>query len=152
MSAPVVETAAAADLPAMVALLGELFAQEHDFQPDPKKQQRGLQMLLDNPAAGQLFVLRQGGEVLGMVNLLLTISTAEGARVGILEDLIIRAGHRGQGLAQRLLGGVLDWSRSRGLARVTLLTDHDNRRAQAFYGRFGFQPSAMQVMRLGLAA
>lgn len=150
MPAPVVETAVAADLPAMVALLGELFAQEHDFQPAPEKQQRGLQMLLDNPAAGQLFVLRQGGQVLGMVNLLLTISTAEGACVGILEDLIIRAEHRGQGLAKQLLHGVLDWSRSRGLARVTLLTDHDNRRAQAFYGSFGFQPSAMQVMRLGL--
>lgn len=147
---PLVASATAADLPAMVALLGELFAQEHDFQPAPEKQRRGLEMLLERPEAGQLFVLRQGEAVLGMVNLLQTISTAEGAPVGILEDLIIAAPHRGQGLAKLLVHGVLDWARARGLARVTLLTDHDNLRAQAFYAGFGFQPSAMQVMRLGL--
>lgn len=147
---PLVASATAADLPAMVALLGELFAQEHDFQPAPEKQRRGLEMLLEFPEAGQLFVLRQGEAVLGMVNLLITISTAEGAPVGILEDLIIAAPHRGRGLAKLLVNGVLDWARARGLARVTLLTDHDNLRAQAFYGDFGFKPSAMRVMRLGL--
>ncbi|WP_303787030.1 GNAT family N-acetyltransferase [Azovibrio restrictus] len=147
---PCVFPATAADLPAMVALLGELFAQEHDFRPDPERQRRGLEMLLERPEAGQLFVLRQGEAVLGMVNLLLTISTAEGAPVGILEDLIIAAPYRGRGLARQLVSGVLDWARARGLARLTLLTDHDNLRAQSFYAGFGFKPSAMRVMRLGL--
>lgn len=145
-----VSPASNADLSAMVALLGALFAQEHDFRPQPEKQQRGLQMLLDNPAAGRLFVLRQGREVRGMVNLLLTVSTAEGAPVGILEDLIIQADYRGRGLARLLVTEVLAWARREGLARVTLLTDHDNLRAQHFYASFGFAPSAMRVMRLGL--
>jgi len=49
-----------------------------------------------------------------------------------------------------LVSEVLAWAGSQGLKRVTLLTDHDNVRAQQFYGSFGFQPSAMQVMRVGL--
>lgn len=147
---PTVACAGEADLPAMVALLGELFAQEHDFRPDPAKQRRALEMLLQRPEAGRLFVLRQDAAVLGMANLLLTLSTAEGGPVGILEDLIIAAPERGRGLGRILVRGVLDWARAYGLRRVTLLTDHDNLRAQAFYASFGFQPSAMRVMRLGL--
>jgi len=41
----IVREATAADVPAMVALLGELFEYEHEFAADPAAQARGLQMI-----------------------------------------------------------------------------------------------------------
>lgn len=142
-----IDFAQPADLEPMTRLLGELFAQEADFRPDPERQRRGLKLILDNPALGRLFVLKVNGEVAGMANGLVTVSTAEGAAAMILEDVIVGAPWRGRGLGRRLIEHVIDWARQAGMARVTLLTDADNYRAQATYGRLGFSLSAMRVMR-----
>lgn len=142
-----IDFAQAGDVEAMADLLTELFTQEQDFQPDRDKQRRGLQSILDNPAMGRLFVVRVGGRVVGMANLLITVSTAEGAPVALLEDVIVSAGHRGRGLGRQLLEHVIAWVGAAGMARITLLTDADNYRAQATYGRLGFALSAMRVMR-----
>lgn len=139
------------DLEALAGLLAELFTQEADFRPDPDRQRRGLQLILDHPERGRLFVLRVGGRVAGMANGLITISTAEGAKVMLLEDVIVSAHYRGRGLGRRLIEHVMAWAREAGMARITLLTDADNYRAQATYGRLGFQLSAMRVMRRSLA-
>lgn len=142
-----IDFAQPADLEPMTRLLGELFDQEADFRPDPERQRRGLKLILDNPALGRLFVLKVNGEVAGMANGLVTVSTAEGAAAMILEDVIVGAPWRGRGLGRRLIEHVIDWARQAGMARVTLLTDADNYRAQATYGRLGFSLSAMRVMR-----
>ncbi len=147
-----IEAAVAADLEAMSGLLGELFALESDFRPEPEKQRRGLRLILEQPALGQLFVLRRNGQVVGMANALLTVSTAEGQQVVLLEDVIIQAEFRGQQLGRLLIEHVLAWARARGLTRVTLLADRDNARALAFYRKLGFAPSAMSVWRKNLAA
>lgn len=142
-----VEFARQADLPAMVDLLIELFSQEHDFTPEPEKQRAGLRLLLEHPELGRLFVLRIDGHVVGMANAVITVSTAEGGRVMLLEDVIVRREHRGRGLGALLVQHVLDWAKAEGMTRATLLTDHDNAVGQAFYGRLGFEPSAMRVLR-----
>lgn len=139
------------DLDAMADLLTELFTQEQDFQPDRDKQRRGLRLILENPAMGRLFTLRVGGKVAGMANVLTTISTAEGAPVALLEDVIVSADYRGRGLGRRLLEHVIAWAAAAGMGRITLLTDADNYRAQATYGRLGFVLSAMRVMRRKLS-
>lgn len=138
------------DLPALVGLLAELFVLESDFQPDRGKQLNGLGLILDNPALGRLFVVRVAGEVAAMANALITVSTAEGARVVLLEDVIVRDRHRGLGLGRRLVEHVLDWARAEGMTRVTLLADQANAPALAFYERLGFRPSSMRVLRKGL--
>jgi hypothetical protein len=74
-----------------------LFTLESDFKPDREKQLRGLRLILDNPTMGRLFVLRDEGKVLGMANALITVSTAEGARVLLLEDVVV---HRAEILPQ----------------------------------------------------
>jgi GNAT superfamily N-acetyltransferase len=138
------------DLPALQKLLGELFAREHDFQPDTEKQACGLGLILDDSKRGQLFVARQGGEVIAMASILITVSTAEGGLVGLLEDVIVAKPHRSHGIGRQLLDYVLHWCRQQGLLRLTLLTDHDNHAALAFYERAGFSRSEMTVLRYWL--
>jgi len=142
--------AAVDDLPQLADLLDELFTLESDFRPERDKQLRGLRLILDNPALGRLFVLRIGGKVAGMANALITVSTAEGGRVLLLEDVIVSVEHRGGGLGRRLVERALDWAREQGMARVTLLADRDNYAALDFYRRLGFELSHMTVLRKGL--
>lgn len=145
-----IDFATAADLPALADLLTELFTLEADFRPDRDKQLRGLRLILDTPAVGRLFALRVDGEVAGMANALITVSTAQGCRVLLLEDVIVAARHRGLGLGRRLVEHVCDWARNEGMTRVTLLADKDNAPALAFYESLGFEASAMVVRRLTL--
>src|SRR5437764_14826544 len=92
----VIEPATEADLDELSGMLGDLFAQESDFRPDKEKQLRGLRLIFEQPSRGRVFVLRRDGAIVGMINLLFTISTAEGGFVILLEGLVIHneyAGH-----------------------------------------------------------
>lgn len=142
-----VSQAAHGDLDQLADLLAELFTLENDFRPDREKQLRGLRLILDNPALGKLFVLRDQDRVAGMANVLFTVSTAEGCRVAILEDVIIRSEYRGKGLGRWLVEHVLAWSMAEGMVRATLLADRDNEAALDFYRRLGFEHSHMVVLR-----
>jgi len=144
---PQIDFATENDLPALADLLHELFTLESDFVPAREKQLRGLQLILDNPDLGRLFVLRIDGKVAGMANALITISTAQGARVLLLEDVIVSTEYRAAGLGRTLVEHVCAWAKDEGMTRVTLLADQDNAAALAFYAQLGFENSAMVVRR-----
>ena len=136
------------DLPQMVELLGVLFTDEAEFQPNADKQRRGLETILGNPTIGQLFVAREGKRVVAMASLLYTVSTAEGGKAAWFEDLVVHPDERKRGIGEALLKAVVDHARAEGVVRITLLTDMQNERAQAMYRRCGFVGSPMKPMRL----
>lgn len=142
-----IESATLDDLPQLADLLYDLFSQEADFIPNRDKQTRGLRLILEQPSRGRIFVLRNGIRIIGMINLLITISTAEGGFVLILEDLVIHRDHRGQGYGGRLLTHALNYAKQKGFLRVTLLTDKLENKARGFYEHHGFQQSGMVPMR-----
>jgi len=144
-------TATLPDVPALATLLGELFSQETEFAPDVAAQRRGLARIISNPDVGIILVAKDGDTVLGMVNILFTISTALGERVAILEDMVVSARLRGSGIGRRLLDHAIAVARENDCKRITLLTDRTNQSAQRFYGRCGFVPSPMIPLRLALA-
>ncbi len=143
-----VSPATEADVPALCELLGVLFAQEAEFRPDPERQSAGLRAILGRPDVGRVLVLRDGRAVVGTVGLLFLPSTALGGRVALLEDMVVRPDARGGGAGSILLRAAIDFARSAGCLRVTLLTDAHNAAAQGFYGRHGFVRSTMIPMRL----
>jgi GNAT superfamily N-acetyltransferase len=116
--------------------------------PDSGKQRRALQAILADPRVGRVFVAREGERIVAMASLLYTVSTAEGGRAALFEDLVVLPEHRGKGIGSALLGHVIGQARAEGLLRLTLLTDGDNHRAQALYRKAGFEPSGMVPMRL----
>jgi len=142
------ETAAQKDLPRLVELLGILFESEAEFSPDNAKQGAALQAILADPAKGRIFVARDGREVVAMASLLYTISTAEGGKAALFEDLVVAPDHRKRGIGEALLKHVIAHARAEGVLRITLLTDMQNERAQAMYRRVGFVGSPMKPMRL----
>lgn len=136
------------DIPGLCELLGFLFAQEAEFQPDLSMQIAGLREIIDFPERGQILVLHEGASLLGMINLLYTVSTALGGRVILLEDMVVHPDHRRRGAGSKLLQAAIDFAKSVGCRRITLLTDQTNKSAQRFYKRFGFTISNMVPMRL----
>jgi ribosomal protein S18 acetylase RimI-like enzyme len=147
---PSLEAARSDDLPQLIELLHVLFTQEHELAPDAEKQRRGLSRILGDPAAGRIYVARDGARVLGMVSILKSVSTAEGGPVGLLEDLVVRPECRGRGVGAKLLAYAIAQAQADGLLRLILLTDGDNVKAQRLYERAGFARSGMLPMRLRL--
>jgi GNAT superfamily N-acetyltransferase len=144
----VIEPATEADLDELSEMLGALFSQESDFRPDKERQLRGLRLIFEQPSRGRVFVLRRDGVIVGMINLLFTISTAEGGFVVLLEDLVIHKEFQGHGYGAELLNHAIAFARQKNFLRITLLTDRPENLAQEFFRRHGFHESSMIPMRL----
>lgn len=143
-----IDIATPADIPRLSGLLSILFSQEAEFSPDPEAQARGLALIVGNPAAGAILVAREGDQVLGMVNLLFTLSTALGAKVALLDDLVVSPERRGAGIGTRLLKHAIAFAREQECKRITLNTDRSNLPARRFYEKHGFVTSTMIPLRL----
>ena len=151
MDEPHIEQATLEDLPQLTDLLFDLFTQEADFVPNRARQMRGLRLILEQPNRGRIFVLRQNGTILGMINLLFTISTAEGGFVILLEDVIVHREYRGKGFGEKLLTHAIAYAKKKDFLRITLLTDRLNDQGQRFFKAHGFVESKMIPLRLILS-
>lgn len=147
----VIEPATEADLDELSDLLGELFSEESDFRPNKEKQLRGLRLIFEQPNRGRVFVLRRNKVIVGMINLLFTISTAEGGFVILLEDLVIHRKYRDKGYGSDLLEHAIKFAKEKNFLRITLLTDRPEIRSQNFFRRHGFVDSSMMPMRFLLS-
>jgi GNAT superfamily N-acetyltransferase len=144
-----IRSATPADLPALVALVGELFAIEADFRLEPARQRSGLALLLADRERSAVLVAERSGQVIGMATAQLVISTAEGALSALVEDMIVNAGHRGGGVGRALLGAIEAWAEGRGATRLQLLADRENAPALAFYERLGWRGTRLVCLRRG---
>ena len=145
-----VSSAARSDIPRLVELLGQLFSQEREFSADPEKQREALEAILADRSRGRLFVAREGSEVVGMASLLYTVSTAEGGKAALFEDLFVDPKYRRKGVGAKLVSYVIQQARAEGVLRITLLTDLENDTALELYRKLGFVDSPMKPMRLHL--
>ncbi|RYD33008.1 MAG: GNAT family N-acetyltransferase [Verrucomicrobiaceae bacterium] len=144
---PRVEPATLEDLPALTELVMNLLTASGDFTPDRTLQERGLQLILEQPSRGRIFIVRNNDHIFGMVNLLFTISTARGGFVILMEDVVIHPDHRGQGYGTMLVDYVADFAKKKHFKRITLLTDRISAESQEFFKKRGFDYSNMIPMR-----
>ena len=147
---PWVEPATLEDTEVLTTLLTTLFHEEEDFVPDRDKQMHGIQLILEQPNRGRIFVVRNEHTIIGMVNLLFTISTAEGGFVILMEDVVVHPDHRGQHYGSMLIEYVIQFAKDKDFRRITLLTDKISEQSQRFFQRYGFVHSKMIPMRLVL--
>lgn len=138
------------DIPSLCILLNTLFSKEIDFIPDFDTQKNGLELILNNEHMGKLFVLKHEDKVIGMVNLLFTISTALGGKVALLEDMVVDPLWHNQGGGTLLLAHAIAYAQKLTCRRITLQSDAGNVAAHRFYKRFGFELSGMKPLKLHL--
>jgi GNAT superfamily N-acetyltransferase len=142
-----VRKATVQDIPEMCALLQELFSIEEGFNPDPRKQQRGLELLLAQTANSCAIVAECASSIIGMCTVQLVVSTAEGGLSGLLEDLVVARQYRGKGIGQQLLHAIEAWAWEHGASRIQLLADRNNQPAVKFYLRNAWQSTALVCLR-----
>jgi GNAT superfamily N-acetyltransferase len=132
----------------MAELLQDLFTLEADFRPEREKQALGLSSLVAGSSEQCcVLVAEHSGIVIGMATVQILVSTAEGGRVGLVEDVIVDREHRGRGVGTRLLDAVVAWSRTRGLKRLQLLADRQNLPAISFYFRRHWNGTGLICLR-----
>ena len=138
------------DIPSMCSLLSCLFSQEEEFVADYQKQQNGLKMIIEDSSIGDIYVATIDKKVVAMVSTLYSVSTALGARVAILEDMVVDEKFQNQQIGTKLIEYALDTLKDKKIKRVTLLTDNINEKAKRFYERLGFKSSPMVPYRVEL--
>ena len=134
------------DIPSLIPLLQQLFTIEEDFSFDPEKQGRGLALLLQTNS-GTILVAEKDKSIVGMVTGQLVVSTAEGRMALLIEDLVVRLSHQGQGIGPALLQGVADWGRLQGAHRMQLLSDLENSKALEFYKKQAWKRTQLLCLR-----
>lgn len=97
------------------------------------------------------WVAAVGGRVVGFV------SVAEeehwsGEVDAWVGELVVDAHHERLGIARSLVAQVEGWAVGRGLRRVRLTTGVLNHGALAFYGRLGYQPTEVTLVREPVAS
>ncbi len=150
-----IRAALSSDIPALSALLHQLFSIEQDFTPDNAKQVAGLTQLLQHPERGTILIAQNAssedsGEVIAMVSAQLVISTAQGSPSAWIEDMVVEQAWRSQGVGRQLLTAILDWARLKGATRAQLLVDMDNPPALAYYDHLGWRSTRLQARQLML--
>ena len=136
------------DISELIALLKSLFEQEEEFEPNPEAQRKALSKIILDPKIGIILVAKDDEKILGMINLLFTESTALGSKVAILEDMVVLAQSRGEGIGSKFIDYAISEAKKEGCKRITLLTDIKNTKAQSFYQKKGFVKSKMMPYRL----
>jgi GNAT superfamily N-acetyltransferase len=141
-----VRKATTTDIEPMVALLGNLFSIEEDFEPDVQRQTKGLTMMLSGTEDRTVLAADLGEELVGMVSGQLLISTAQGGVVALIEDLVVAPKLRGTGVGANLLAAIESWGRALGATRFQLLAEKDNGPAKGFYEKAGWEVSNLNCL------
>lgn len=134
------------DINQMCGLLYQLFSIEEDFVFDEKKQSAGLEMMINNKDSVVL-VACDGERVIGMVTMQKLISTAQGAEVGLIEDMIVTEEYRGMSSGSELLKSICRIAEGNGLKRIQLLADKNNISAKIFYKKNKWSETSLECMR-----
>jgi ribosomal protein S18 acetylase RimI-like enzyme len=138
--------AVARDVPDMVELLRQLFSIEKDFSFHPGKHRAGLLMMMHSGSC-RIFLAETDGRVVGMCTVQILTSSAEGDKVGLLEDMIVDENFRSQGAGSFLLEKATAWAKESGLKRIQLLADKDNIDALKFYLKYNWSLTNLVGLR-----
>jgi GNAT superfamily N-acetyltransferase len=87
----------------------------------------------------QLIARDGGGRPVGFATIYWSWSTAQAARIGVMNDLFVTPQARGSGLAEQLIEACRERCRERGAKTLAWQTAPDNHRAQGVYDRIGGQ-------------
>jgi GNAT superfamily N-acetyltransferase len=137
-----IRPAAAADLPAIVAMLADdPLGAARESPGDLAPYTAAFVQLQENPG-NEILVAESDGAVVGTLQLTVIPGLSRrGASRAIIEAVRVHADHRGSGLGTQLIRSAIDEARRRGCSLVQLTSDATRTDAHRFYERLGFVAS-----------
>jgi diamine N-acetyltransferase len=146
---PPFRTATTADLPLLVELMAEFYA-ESGYPLDRQRAGTAFADLLADPNLGRVWLIVPADEPVGYVALTLGYSLEYGGRDAFLDDLYVRPAHRGKGLGKLALATVRAACEEHGVRALHLEAERDNAAAQLLYRGAGFRDNGRQLLTLRL--
>lgn len=104
----------------------------------PVALRRALDLFVERPELGFVWIARRGAEVLGCCVVCFAISTSRGTLVAKLDDVNVKPGSEGGGVGSAMMDSLKDHLRGSGVTRIDTATHVDNPGARRFYERHGF--------------
>ncbi len=133
-----IRTADSADLPLVIPLLSLL-----DPPGTPPLEREEAAKLLARLATYpdyRLFIAMVDGEAVGTYSLLIMDHLSHRGRpIGLVEDVVVAAGRRGQGIGRHLMQHAMGECRAKGCYKLALSSNLARTDAHAFYAALGFQ-------------
>lgn len=132
------------DIDSLISLLKQLFSIEKDFDFNKKRHEEGLKLLLKKRDS-LVVIAKFEGEVVAMVTMQTIISTAVGAKTGLIEDFIVTDDYRDMGIGTYLFEYLKNYARKHDIKRMQLVCDNDNISAKEFYLKKSFKKSNLSA-------
>jgi GNAT superfamily N-acetyltransferase len=146
-----VRLARPADVPELVELMTDFYA-EAGFPLPPEPAMRTFAALLDDPRLGRVWMMEADGEPAGYVVLTVSFSMEYGGLRGFIDDLFVRPGFRGRGLAAAALDELRSTAETLGVRALLVEVGPHNATAQRVYRRIGLDDTGHVLLSLPLAA
>ena len=146
-----VRPAAAVDVPVLVALMQEFYA-EAGFVLPGDAAARAFKALLADPRLGGVWLAEEAGEASGHLALTICFSMEYGGLRGFIDDLYVRPVARGHGVAATLLAAARAEAVARGVRALHVEVGPENQIARRLYARAGYADSGHLFLSLSLAA
>lgn len=93
--------------------------------------------LLSDPSYAA-WVAEEDQQVVGFLDVVTWPDIGHGNRVGLVNNLVVDEGRRGQGVGARLLQEAIRHCRSEGIVELHVWTDAENKHALTLYQNVGF--------------
>jgi GNAT superfamily N-acetyltransferase len=133
---------------AAIELLARFF-EEEGFATPPARLAENLDRMLIDPSCWVALMI-DSSQTVGVITVATTLYV-EWGRLAEIGDLYVIPGHRGRGLARRLIAAAVDWAGGRGCSGtyVTLTPDGEARhQLSRFYAKLDFRPTGRTTMML----
>lgn len=138
MNIVIARRATCADIPPLVALMQEFYA-EAAIPLDPAWATQAFASLLEDPRRGATWLLERDGAPVGHVVLSLRFAMEFGGLLGYVDDLFVRPAARRSGAAAAGLAALMAECRRLGCRALEVEVGADNAGAQALYMRIGMR-------------
>lgn len=115
------------------------FCDETGLAFEPFERRRAINELIANPDLGNLWLIVGDQEAVGYMLLSFGFSMETGGRDGMVDELYIKPGCRGRGIATRAMRYLDARAHALGLRALYLEVRSDDRKAQRFYRKLGFE-------------
>jgi GNAT superfamily N-acetyltransferase len=132
------EVAGAAQLSTLLPLVRGYHEFERFTMSDAEREAALAPLLQPGSSLGRVWLVRQGGEVLGYAALTFGYSIEFRGRDAFVDELFLVAAARGRGIGSAVLGRVKAQAAALGLVALHLEVARDNRQARRLYERWGF--------------
>lgn len=138
------------DLDVLLQLVEE-FHQVEKLPFDPVLDRVSLQQFLNNPTMGKTWLIYERNRVIGYVAVTFSYSIEFRGIGACVDELYLRASHRGQGIGTKTLRFVERACRTMGISTLSLVVHHNNDRAKRVYQKVGYDDRGYQLMMKTIA-